>query len=224
MTIDENTITKLSSQLEAEQGSESEFRLLFERANAYQQIGKTKEALIDFYAVASESRNKKLMCRAKAMITLICLEAGETKESLWWALASLNHIPSDVNANAAIGLALKANEFYRLAIPYFRQVCDQDGESIVARRSLAVCLRETLDFSAAHETLLGLLEIAPNDAQTYFELGRNWNLRYDIPDHKLQARLSFQKALELGPSEELRISIVKKLEGGEAAGSSVTGG
>lgn len=221
MTIDESVIAKLSSQLEAEQGSESEFRLLFERANAYQQIGKTKEALNDFSEVANESRNKQLMCRAKASITLICLEAGETKEALWWALGSLNHLPSDVDANTAIGLALMANEFYRLAIPYFRQVCDQDRESIAAGRSLAVCLRETLDFSAAHETLLGMLEIAPNDARTYFELGRNWNLRCDIPDHKLQARLSFQKALELGPSEELRISILKKLEGGEEVGPSV---
>ncbi len=123
----------------------------------------------------------------------------------------LNSDPDNLDANTAMGLALVANEFHRTAISYFRFVIQKDQHSTTARLHLGICLRETLDFAGAHE-LLGELAEESGDPRAYFELGWNWHLRYDVPESKEYAKLSYSEALELDPSNDLRERINRKME------------
>ena len=205
------TLEALTRDIEKFCGTDSEYELRLRRATALRKSNRNKEAVSDYLDVAYDCGDKKLACHAKSMLSLISIESREYKEALWWGTSAYNGDPSNLDGNTAMGLALVANDFHRIAIPYFQYVFDKDAESTVARLHLGICLRETLDFQGAHE-ILNQLSQTTCDPRTHYELGWNWHLRYDVPNRKAQAKVCYLEALALQPSGDLKDRIVRKLE------------
>lgn len=211
--MDENTtnLEELNRVIEASCGSDRECELRLRRATTLRKASRNDEAVADYLEVVELTGRKQFKTHAKAMLSLIAIESSEHKDALWWGASAYDSDPNDLDANTAIGLALVANEFHRMAIPFFRFVYKADPTSTTARLHLGVCLRETLDFVGTHDVLSELAEEFC-DPRAFFELGWTWHLRYDVPESKVHARSSYLRALELKPSNELRERIERKLE------------
>jgi len=205
------TLEELTRGIEESRGTPREYELQLRRATKLRQLDRNSEAVSDYFDVATYSSEKRLFCHAKAMLSLIAIESREYKEALWWGASAFDSDPSNLDANMAIGLALIANDFHRMAIPFFESLIEKDEESSTAQLHLGICLRETLDFQGAHQVLNQLAE-QTRDPRAYYELGWNWHVRHDVPESKTYARSSYLKALDMEPSQHLKERIIRKLE------------
>ena len=152
------TLEELTRGIEESRGTPREYELQLRRATKLRQLDRNSEAVSDYFDVATYSSEKRLFCHAKAMLSLIAIESREYKEALWWGASAFDSDPSNLDANMAIGLALIANDFHRMAIPFFESLIEKDEESSTAQLHLGICLRETLDFQGAHQVLNQLAE------------------------------------------------------------------
>lgn len=211
MTENTTNLKELSRDIESSRGSDRECELRLRRATILRKADRNDEAVADYLEVVELTGGKQLKTHAKAMLSLIAIEAREYKDALWWGSSAYDSDPNNLDANTAIGLALVASDFHRMAIPFFRFVHQADPTSTTARLYLGICLRETLDFVGAHEVLSELSEECC-DPRAFFELGWTWHLRYDVPESKVHARSSYLRALELKPSNELRERIEREME------------
>ena len=211
MTENTTILEELNRDIESARGSDRECELRLRRATTLRKADRNDEAVADYLEVVELTGEKQFKTHAKAMLSLIAIESREYKGALWWGASAYDSDPNSLDANTAIGLALVASDFHRMAIPFFRFVYQTDPTSTTARLHLGICLRETLDFVGAHEVLSKLAEESC-DPRALFELGWTWHLRHDVPESKVHARLSYLKAIELEPSNELRERIERKME------------